>query len=109
MNEWADFRTKCPSCNNNEIITWEHCKGFGEKINKYGEVKCNNQNCSRFLHPKFIMDISFDCGKHDGKGLHPNISNVWTALGMIYLIGNLDRKERDQLFRRIAEYDSDCD
>ena len=29
--EWVPFRTKCPSCNNNEVITWEHCKGFGEK------------------------------------------------------------------------------
>ncbi len=52
MTEWEDFITKCPPCDNNKIIHWEHCKGYGEKINKYGEVKCNNQNCPLFLHPK---------------------------------------------------------
>ena len=81
MSEWEDFRTRCPSCLNNEIISWEHCKGFGEKIKKNGEIKCNNQNCHRYLKPGFIMDLSFDCGRHNGNGLKPNNTNVWAALG----------------------------
>ena len=29
MTEWEDFITKCPVCNDNKIIKWAHCKGFG--------------------------------------------------------------------------------
>lgn len=107
MSEWEDFRTKCPSCPNNEIISWEHCKGFDEKINKNGEIKCNNQNCHIYLKPEFIMDISFDCGRHNGNGLKPNNPNVWVALGMIEIIRNLTKSERQKLFMRVANLDSD--
>ena len=105
MTEWEDFITKCPSCNNNKIITWQHCKGFGEKINKYGEVKCNNQNCPLFLHPKFIMDKTFDCGNHGGNYWHPNVVDAWAALGMSDLISNLGKNEKRKLFERINSYD----
>ena len=70
--EWVPFRTKCPSCNNNEVISWEHCKGFGEKINRNGEIKCENPNCHMFSKPKFISELSFNCGQHHGEGRKPD-------------------------------------
>ena len=103
MTEWEDFKTKCPVCNDNKIIKWEHCKGFGLKINKYGDIKCNNQNCSLFLHPKFIMDNTFDCKNYEGNARHPDVVNVWSALGMIDLIANLSKKERSKLYMRISD------
>ena len=104
MSEWEDFRTKCPSCDNNKIISWEHCKGYCEKINKNAEIKCYNPNCPNYLHPKFIMGITFDCGQHGGKYLAPNGTNVWAALGMISLIANLSKEDRTKLFMRINGY-----
>ena len=103
--EWVPFRTKCPSCNNNEVITWEHCKGFGEKINRNGEIKCENPNCYRFSKPEFIMELSFNCGQHNGEGREPNSFFVFTALGMISLIQGLSLRERHNLFNRINCYE----
>ena len=107
MSEWEDFITKCPSCDNKKIIHWEHCKGYGEKINKYGEVKCLNPNCPLFLKPKFIMDKTFDCGNHEGR--HPNLINAFNALGLIHLILNLTKNERRELFMRLNSYDEESD
>ena len=110
MTEWNDFITKCPYCDDNKMIKWEHCKGFSLKINKFGDIKCNNQNCSLFSHPKFIMYNTFDCGNHGGNGRHPNSLNVWAALGMIDLFKNLNKNERSKLFMRISSYyESDSD
>ena len=105
MSIWEDFRTKCPSCCNNKIINWEHCKDFGEKININGEIKCNNPSCSMYLNPKFIMNINFDCGNHNGNHLKPNRNNLWLALGFINIIANSSKDERTKLFKRINEYD----
>ena len=105
MSEWETFRTKCPSCNNNEIYTWEHCKGFEEKINKKGEIKCLNPNCHLNSKTEFIMDLTFDCGKHNGRGLKPNSLHVWSALGIIEIIRNLTKNERKELFMRMLNYD----
>ena len=105
--EWVPFRTKCPSCNNNEVITWEHCKGFGEKINKAAEIKCENPNCHMFSKPKFISELSFNCGQHNGEGREPNQLGVFTELGMISLIQILSKEERCNLFNRIMDYLND--
>ena len=105
MNEeWVPFRTKCPSCNNNEVITWEHCKGFGEKINRNGEIKCENPNCHMSSKPKFISELSFNCGQHHGEGIKPNVTGVFTSLGMIPLMQQLSKEEMHNLFNRIMNY-----
>ena len=102
--EWVPFRTRCPSCDNNEEITWEHCKGFGEKINRNGEIKCENPNCHMFSKPKFILEISFNCGQHHGEGIKPNMARVFIALGMIPLMQQLSKDEFVKLSNRIMNY-----
>ena len=104
--EWMPFRMKCPSCDNKEEITWEHCKGFGEKINRKGEVKCENPNCCRFSKPEFIMELSFNCGQHHGEGIKPNMARVFIALSRT-LLYNLSRDDRQILVKRIFDYLND--
>ena len=104
FQEWMPFRMKCPSCDNKEEITWEHCKGFGEKINRKGEVKCENPNCCRFSKPEFIMELSFNCGQHNGEGRKPNVTGIFTSLSMIPLMQQLSKEEMQNLFNRIMNY-----
>ena len=40
MSEWEEFKTKCPSCDNNNICHWVlSIDGYNETINKYGDIK----------------------------------------------------------------------
>ena len=103
--EWMPFRMKCPSCDNKEEITWEHCKGFGEKINKKGEVKCENPNCYRFSKPEFIMELSFNCGQHNGEGRKPEVSYIFLALSTLFY--NFSRNDTQILVQRILNYLND--
>jgi hypothetical protein len=108
MTDWEDFITKCPSCNNNDTCNWVHNEDeYHEKINKNGDIKCNNSSCYYYSHPTFIMEWTFDCGNHHGNYWKPDKANVWGALGMISSIKNLKRKERDKLYLRISGYFSD--
>ncbi len=103
MSEWEDFKTKCPSCDNTEIIYWtkDQCHLI---INKEGYIKCNNSSCQHNQNPTFIMEYKFKCGKHEDYR-KPNSTNVWAALGMISSIVNSSKTERKKLFFRINEYD----
>ena len=105
MSDWEDFKTKCPSCNNNEMIYWVHTHDQShETINKDGDIKCNNLSCQHNQKPTFIMEWEFECGTH-GDYWKPNSTNVWAALGMISSIVNLSKTERKKLFNRINEYE----
>ena len=103
MSEWEDFKTKCPSCDNTEIIYWtiDQCHLI---INKEGYIKCNNSSCQHNQNPTFIMEYKFKCGKHEDYR-KPNNENVWRAFGMISSIVNSSKTERKKLFERIIEYD----
>jgi hypothetical protein len=102
MSEWEDFKTKCPSCDNNETIHWtiDQCHLI---INKEGYIKCNNSSCQHNQNPTFIMELKFKCGKHEAR--KPNSTNVWAALAMVSSIVNLSKTERTKLFFRINNYD----
>ena len=107
MSEWEEFRTKCPSCDNNKICYWVHSiDEYHETINKDGDIKCNNSNCYYYRNPSFIMEWKFECGNH-GDYWKPNSNNVWAALGMVSSIANLSKTERRKLFNRINEYEDD--
>ena len=76
---------------------------YHEKINKDGDIKCNNTSCYYYKYPTFIMEWKFECGRH-GDYWKPNGNNVWAALGMVSSIANLSKSERNKLFLRINEY-----
>lgn len=104
MSDWEDFKTKCPSCGNNKICEWVHgTDGYREKINKDGDIKCNNSNCYYYDHPTFIMEWKFKCEAHDDYR-EPNSTNVWAALSMISSIAALSKEERTKVFMRINDY-----
>ena len=101
MSEQEEFKTKCPSCDNNNICHWVHSiDGYNETINKYGDIKCKNSSCYYYKKPSFIMEWKFECGNH-GNYWKPNSNNVWAALGMVSSIANLSKGERIKLFNRI--------
>ena len=94
MSDWEDFKTKCPSCDNTKICDWIHSNdSYHEKINKDGDIKCNNSSCYYYDHPTFIMEWKFECGNH-GDYWKPNGNNVWAALSMISSICNLSKPEK---------------
>ena len=104
MSDWEDFRTYCPSCGNRSICDWVHAgDGYHEKINKDGDIRCNNSSCYYYNNPTFIMEWRFKCGKHDNFK-EPNATNVWAALSMVSSITHLSKAERDKLYFRISDY-----
>ena len=105
MSDWVPFVTKCPSCSNNASITWVHSVDkYEEKIDKNGNIRCNNTSCEYYKHPTFIMEWGFDCGNHHGDYWKPNSLGVFTALGMISSINELSPEERNNLFQRVNSY-----
>lgn len=104
MGDWEDFKTKCPSCENNTVCYWVHaCDDYHEKINKDGDIKCNNKSCYYYDNPAFIMEWRFKCGAH-GDYREPNATNVFAALAMVSSITNLTKQERTKVFNRINDY-----
>ena len=105
MCDWENFITKCPSCENNKMCNWVHSiDDYHEKINKDGEIRCNNTSCHYYNNPAFIMEWKFECGQH-GDYWKPKANRVFTAIGMVSSITNLSKAERKKLFDRINEYD----
>ena len=71
MQDWYDFRSRCPAvnCENpyNDIY-WVHtqCEEH-EKINLNGMIQClKDRRGNKCLNPTFILELSFKCnnGKH---------------------------------------------
>ena len=106
MSDWEDFETKCPSCNNNDKCYWIHTEDkCHEKINKDGDIRCNNKSCYFYDNPTFIMEWEFKCGAREhGDYRKPNSMNIWAALGMVSSIARLSKKDRDKLYSRISDY-----
>ena len=106
MSDWEEFRTKCPSCSNNERCYWIHTTDeYHEKINKEGDIRCNNTSCYYYNNPTFIMEWKFKCGdRNHGDYRKPNSTNIWVAIGMVSSITNLSKDERDKLYSKISDY-----
>ena len=73
------FKTKCPCCDDSEIISWRHdfkkCGG-DRYIDEDLYLHCNKCNDKTFL-----FNIRFNCGKHDHR--KPSMSGVMSALGFL--------------------------
>lgn len=53
------FRSKCPACTNNELITWHHVgcpDSYKEEIDQYGTIFCD---CGRSFN---LLDGRYNCG-----------------------------------------------
>jgi len=79
------FITKCPACENNDNITWCHARDKGhEKIDDEGNIHC--ENCSL---DAFLMDLRYDCGKHNNQYLDPNWKRTMYAISQLATTRNL--------------------
>ena len=80
MNEKHIFKSNCPvlNCSNESLISWKHtnCGNGEETIDINGNVEC--MNCGKKF---FVMDGTFDCGKHDSCSLEADKIKILKALG----------------------------
>ena len=74
------FKSKCPSCTNNDIITWHHvgCPySYEEYIDQSGYVECECGKGSNIIFRKF------NCGKHHNDEYLPFLkSRIYTILAL---------------------------
>ena len=65
MQDWYDFRSRCPAfyCTPFQDICWVHTKCEEcEKINAYGMIQClKDRRGNKCLNPTFILELSFKC------------------------------------------------
>ena len=113
MNEWYDFRAKCPCIicpYPYQSADWIH-KSCGEhqKINGYGQIQClKNLRGEKCLSPTFILDLRFKCD--DGKHINYRKDEGDEALDPILVavyVTTLPKKFRIQLVEKINHYDDD--
>lgn len=95
MNRYP-FKTKCPVCCNNEVISWHHdgcAYNFGETIDILGYIKCDY--CSREFH---MIDGKYDCGNvqdesyiqyHKNKYESIRYCRLWMVLGSLGSMNNV--------------------
>ena len=80
MNEKHIFKSNCPvlNCSNESLISWKHtnCGNGEETIDINGNVEC--MNCGKKY---FVMDGTFDCGKHDSGSLEADKAKLIKAFG----------------------------
>ena len=76
------FKSKCPACDNNSIITWHHvgCPlNSKQYLYENGSVYCNG--CGRF---NSFIDCCFNCGNHSN-GFRPidisRLEAIFSAVG----------------------------
>ena len=73
------FKTKCPACDDSEIISWCHdakkCGG-ARYIDEDLYLHCNKCNDKTFL-----FNATFNCGKHDSR--KPIFQYIFSALAIL--------------------------
>ena len=76
------FRSKCPACDDNSIVTWQHvgCPLWSQQyLFENGNIYCTG--CGRFNN---IIDCYFNCGKHSN-GFRPvdttRLEAIFSAVG----------------------------
>ena len=110
MNNWYDFRGRCPAIDCNDDINWIH-KSCGEhqKVNGYGEIQClKNLKGEKCLSPTFILELAFKCddGGHIDYEKNEN-DRVLDAILVAIGITSLPKKIRKQLIDKINKFDDD--
>jgi hypothetical protein len=78
MPGWP-FITKCPCCDNNEDCKWHHASDSGlQTIDREGYIHC--EKCSL---NEFLMDLRYDCGRHNNEFKDPNFKRICYAISQL--------------------------
>ena len=98
------FRSKCPSCDDNRILTWVHegCPLFSQQyLFENGNIYCNG--CNSFFN---FVDCVFNCGNHSN-GYRPvdfsRLEAIFSAVGTFPGNDNDAREFRRKLRKNIKE------
>ena len=113
MQDWYDFRSRCPAvnCENpyNDIY-WVHtqCEEH-EKINAYGMIQClKDRRGYSCLNPTFILELSFKCGYGDHIDYRKvDGDKVLDAILIAMKVSTIPKKIRKQLVDKLNHYDDD--
>ena len=94
------FKTICPACGANEIISWCHnpekCGG-DRYIDDDLYLHCNKCNDKTFLFNK-----TFDCGKHDPR--KPSMVHVMEALAFLQTSSDIPDGILKKMLNKAIQY-----
>ena len=94
------FRSKCPSCDNNDgIIEWKHsgCQGIGY-LDTNGDITC--ENCYKIIN---LLDTQFNCSKHEYLYSNYNgFNQLNTIINFILKKMNIDKGFEDKLLYNVT-------
>ena len=96
------FKSKCPACDDNRILTWQHfgCPLWSKQyLYENGNIYCNG--CNRIYN---FVDCYFNCGNHSN-GFRPidlsRLEAIFSAVGTFPGDDNDARQFRRKLRRNI--------
>ena len=115
MQDWYDFRSKCPSISDispDNGYYWIHrqCKEH-EKINANGMIQClKDRRGNKCLNPTFILELSFECnyeGHIDDRKVDGD--KVLDAILIGIKVTTMPKKIRKVLADKLIHYDDNDD
>ena len=94
------FISKCPACENNENITWCHACDQGlETIDEEGNI-----HCEKYILDKFLMELRYDCGKHNNQYLDPNWKRTIYAISQLATNKSLPDDVCEKIIEKIYQH-----
>ena len=95
------FKTFCPACNDEKIISWCHDSktcGGDRYIDEYLYLHCDKCN-----DETFIFNTTFNCGKHDSR--KPDYFSVFRALRYLGTMQNVPKDIMRKMISVASDYD----
>lgn len=93
------FISKCPACENSDYITWSHSYDNGlETIDDEGNIHCEKCGLDEFL-----MELNYDCGKHNNQYLDPNWKRTVYAISQLATCKNMPDDVCEKIISKILE------
>ena len=94
------FITKCPACTNDEECTWHHASDYGlQTIDDEGNIHCQNCSLNRFL-----MELKYDCGKHNDEYKEPNWRRTTYAISQLATTRNMPDDVCENIINKILAH-----
>ena len=93
------FITECPACDNREKCKWVHASDDGlQTIDRDGDIHC--YKCSMCT---FLMDLRYDCGKHNDSFKDPNFIRICDAIAHLANCGDLPDDVCEKIIKKIVD------